>query len=150
MGRTRTRLTGALLVLLTLTGCGSPTVELVPVSERPRPTTTTTSPAEEPQTHGYRLPQGQQIVLHTGKTGTVTMKVGDTLVVQRTREVGQHPDAAVLALAESRDDGKLVFQATGTGKTTLYTEDPPAAGPCKSTPCPPGRAAPPTVTIEVT
>lgn len=62
MGRPRTRLTGA---LLTLTGCGSPTVEPLPASQRPTPTTT--SPSEEPQTHGHRLPQGEQLVLHVGK-----------------------------------------------------------------------------------
>ncbi|SDI10705.1 hypothetical protein SAMN05192558_101601 [Actinokineospora alba] len=146
MGRPRTRLTGALLCLLTLTACattqpGEPT----PARTTTQPTTT----SAEPQTHGYQLPQGEQIVLHLGKTGTVKMKVGDTVVVQRTREVGQHPDTAVLTLAESREDGKLVFQATGTGKTSLYTEDPRPAAPCKSDPCPVGRPAPPRVTIEV-
>lgn len=145
MGRSRTRLTGALLTLLTLTACattqpGDPT----PARTTAQPTTTST----EPRAHGYRLPQGEQTVLHTGKTGTVSMKVGDTLVVQRTREVGRHPDAAVLTLAESREDGKLVFQATGTGRTTLYTEDPRRAA-CKSDPCPPGVGAPPSVTVEV-
>ncbi|MGH3862622.1 hypothetical protein [Actinokineospora sp.] len=146
MGSARTRLTGALLGLLTLTACATvDSGEPIPAKTTPPPTTTTAAP----QTHGYRLPQGEQIVLHTGKAGAVSMKVGDTLVVQRTREVGQHPDTAVLTLAESREDGKLVFQATGPGRTTLYTEDPRRAA-CTSDPCPPGAGAPPSVTVEVT
>lgn len=145
MGRPRTRLTGALLGLLILSACATVDPgEPIPAKTTAPPTTT----SDAPKTHGYPLPQGEQLVLHLGKTGTVSMKVGDTLVVQRTREVGQHPDPTVLTLAESRDDGKLVFQATGTGRTTLYTEDPRRAA-CKSDPCPPGVSAPPTVTIEV-
>lgn len=141
MGRPWTSLTGALLALL-LSACA--TVD----PGKPVPTQATTTPSSEPRTHGYRLPQGVQTVLHTGKTGKVSLMVGDTLVVQRTREVGQHPDAAVLTLAEARDDGKLVFQATGPGRTTLYTEDPRRVV-CDSEPCPPGVSAPPSVIVEV-
>jgi ABC-type glycerol-3-phosphate transport system substrate-binding protein len=144
MGRPRTRLIGALACLLILTACG--TTEPGKLDTTTATATTTTTADVRPS--GYSLPQGKRTELYTGKTGTVSVSVGDVLVVQRTREVRQRPDAAVLILAESRDDGKLVFQAVAPGRVSLYTDDPHRA-PCSSTPCPPSASAPTSVTIEV-
>ncbi|CRK56487.1 hypothetical protein [Alloactinosynnema sp. L-07] len=142
MGRSRTGLIAALGCLLALAGCGGTETPADPVA------VSTTTPSPDVKPSGYQLPQGESTELFTGKTGTVTVKVGDVLVVQRTREVRQRPDRTVLVLAESRADGKLVFQAIAAGRTSLYTEDPRRA-PCSSTPCPPGVGAPPSVTVEV-
>ncbi|WP_436499048.1 hypothetical protein [Actinokineospora sp. HUAS TT18] len=144
MGRTRTGLIA--LACLALAGCGVTVKPGVPesVTSVSEPTTTT----ESPKVSGYPLPQGKSTELYSSTT-SVKVKVGDVIVVQRTREVGQHPDPAVLVPAEADESrGKLIFQAVGPGKVTLYTADPVRAK-CTTTPCPPGTSAPPRATIEV-
>ncbi|HVK26197.1 MAG TPA: hypothetical protein VM677_32975 [Actinokineospora sp.] len=148
MGRARTGLTAA-FALLALSACavtvkpGDP----VAVSENVEVSETTTA-APDVEVSGYPLPQGQSTELFTGKTGKVSVKVGDVLVVQRTLEVRQRPDKAVLVLAEARTNGKLVFQAVAAGRTSLYTSDPKRAA-CTTKGCPPGASAPTSVTVEV-
>jgi hypothetical protein len=140
MGRARTGLIlVALLVLAACSKTGSP------VASSNAPSTTVSTPT--PRGSGYPLAKGRRVEITKGQTGTVGLTVGDVLALQRF-ESGTKPSGEVLVLAEVTD-AALIFQAVAAGKATLSTDDPPPARTCPTTPCPPGRAAPPVLTVEV-
>jgi hypothetical protein len=109
---------------------------------------TTTSSRVNPSAAGYPLPKGRQVSVTQGQTGRVTLTVGDILAVHRPAG-GTRPGGEALVLAEFTDT-QLIYQAVAAGKATVATDDPPPPPICKTTPCPPGRAAPPVVDVDVT
>jgi hypothetical protein len=141
MGRHRPRLTAVLLVLVctacTKTGspAGAPT------------TTTTTATRATPSASGYPLAKGRQVQVSQGQTGNIALAVGDVLAVHRPA-MGTRPSGDSLVLADVTDS-QLIYQAVSAGKATLATDDPPPPPTCQTTPCPPGRAAPPVVTVDI-
>lgn len=145
MDRARPRLIAALAPLvLAVFAAACTTTTGSPVN-----TSTATSPTRAtPKPSGYPLPKGRVVEVGKGQTGTVNLVTGDTLAVHRPN-AGTKPSGDALVLAEVTDS-QLIYQAVAAGRATLSTDDPPPAPTCDSTPCPPGRAAPPMVTVEVT
>jgi hypothetical protein len=141
MGRHRPRLILLLPAALLLAACTS-----TPGTPASGPTTTTTRAT--PSAAGYPLPKGRQVQVPQGQTGSVALKVGDTLATHRPT-MGTRPSGNSLVLAEVTDT-QLIYQATSPGQATLATDDPPPPPTCPTTPCPPGRAAPPVVTVDIT
>ena len=142
MGRARAGLIlAAVLLLAGCTDTGSP------VASPGTPSTSDTTTAG-PRASGYPMAKGRRVEVGKGQTGTVTVALGDVLAVYRPR-AGTSPGGNALVLAEVTDS-QLIYQAIATGKATLSTDDPPPAPICKTTPCPPGRAAPPILTVDVT
>jgi hypothetical protein len=145
MDRARPRLTALSAVLCALsmvTACTTTTGS--PIATSTVPSTTTA----DPPTVGYPLPKGRRVEVGKGQTGNLTLAVGDILLAHRPT-AGTKPGGSVLVLAEVTDT-QLIYQAVAVGKGTLATDDPPPAPTCQTTPCPPGRAAPPVVNVDVT
>ena len=139
MGRARTGL--ILAAVLLLAGCSD---SGTPVASSGTPSTSDTTAGPHPS--GYPRAKGRRVEIGKGQTGTVTVALGDVLAVHRSSS-GTTPSGNSLVLAEVTDS-QLIFQAIGAGKANLSTDDPPAPV-CTTTPCPPRRAAPPILTVEV-
>jgi hypothetical protein len=141
MGRARAGLT-ALVLLACCAACDSGS----PGSPVGTNTTIPTTSRVNPSAAGYPLPKGRRVEVTQGQTGTVTLVAGDVLAVHRPA-MGTRPGGDALVLAEFTDT-QLIYQAVAAGQATVATDDPPAPV-CKTTPCPPGQAAPPVVTVDV-
>lgn len=107
--------------------------------------TSTTDPG--PTGRGYPLAPGRRVDIAQGQTGTVSIAIGDVLAVHRPT-IGTRPSGGTLVLAEVTDT-QLIYQAITSGTVTLASDDPPTSRPCSSTPCPPGRPAPPVMTVTI-
>jgi hypothetical protein len=145
--RARPRLTASLILVTLLPLATACTTGGSPVTQPTDPPTTTVTRAN-PTPSGYPVAKGRQVQLSQGQTGTVELTVGDVLAAPRPT-MGTRPSGDVLVLAEVTDT-RLIYQAVAAGRATLATDDPPPPPTCRTTPCPPGRAAPPVVTVEVT
>lgn len=133
MDRVAQRLTALAAAGLLLAGCSS-TTQGSPVVD----------PAAPPPVSGYSKPVGGTVELADDDTTSRKLHVGDLVVAPLLRTIRQDPDPAVLAPAEVRE-GRLVYQAVGTGETRLYTSEIPDVD-CDDGPC----AVPPTtVNIRV-
>jgi hypothetical protein len=144
MGRARARLTAVLVAVAVTGGLAACDTPGSPVATSPSATSVSRA---NPSGAGYPLGKGRAVVVTKGQTGDVDLAVGDTLSVPRPT-MGTHASGTVLVLAEVTDT-ELIYQAVAAGKATVATDDPPRS-PCPTTPCPPGGAAPPVVTVDVT
>ena len=146
MDRDRPRLIALLMVpALLLTAC---TTSGSPITASTGSSTTTSTTRANPSAAGYPLAKGRQVQLSRGQTGNVPLAVGDILVAPRPT-MGTRPGGSALVLADVTDT-QLIYQAVSAGKATVATDDPPPPATCQTTPCPPGLAAPPVVTVDVT
>lgn len=113
------------------------------------PTTAASTSTTSVEPSGYPLPAGQRHVLSEDHTGTLAIKVGDVVVAPEVDgAVRTATESGALVHAENLA-GELAFQAVEPGTAYVRTGPVPPPATCDGTPCA-GRAAPPTVTVEIT